>query len=330
MSSTLLRGRHYLTDMDFTDGELETVFEVAADLKKQFGLSIPHRLLQDKTLFMIFFDNSTRTRNSFEAGMTQLGGHAHDLTPDRLQISHGENAKDTASVLSRYGHGIAVRHTVFGEGHKYLREVAKHSRVPVFNLQCDVYHPFQILADMMTIRERFGTNLRGRKIAVSWTSAPNYVRPISVPQSLVLMAPRLGLDVTLAHPPEFKLLPEIEKQARENARRAGTKFEVVHDMDEAFRGAHVVYPKSWGPLAQTTNKEEGLALIKKYPGWCADARRMSLASPEAVYMHPLPADRGSEVTDEVIDGPQSVVYDQAENRLHVQKAVMALTMGGRP
>ncbi len=330
MSSTLLRGRHYLTDMDFTDSELEAVFDVAADLKKEFALGKTHRLLRDKTLFMIFFDHSTRTRNSFEAGMTQLGGHAHDLTPDRLQISHGENAKDTASVLSRYGHGIAVRHTVFGEGHKYLREVAKHSRVPVFNMQCDIYHPFQILADMMTIRERFGTNLRGRKIVVSWTSAPNYVRPISVPQSLVLMAPRLGLDVTLAHPPEFKLMPEIEAQARENAQRAGTKFEVVHDMDEAFRGAHVVYPKSWGPLAVTTNKEEGLALIRKYPGWCCDDRRMRLAAPEAVYMHPLPADRNIEVTDEVIDGPQSIVYDQAENRLHVQKAVMALTMGGRP
>jgi len=330
VSSTLLRGRHYLTDMDFTDSELESVFEVAADLKRQFGLSLPHRLLQDKTLFMIFFDNSTRTRNSFEAGMTQLGGHAHDLTPDRLQISHGENAKDTAAVLSRYGHAIAVRHTVFGEGNRYLREVAQNARVPVFNMQCDIYHPFQILADMMTIRERFGHNLRGVKIAVSWTSAPNYVRPISVPQSLVLMAPRLGLDVTLGHPPEFSLMPDIVARAKENARRAGTKFEIVHDMDEAFRGAQVVYPKSWGPLAVTTNKEEGLALIRKYPGWCADARRMSLAAPEAVYMHPLPADRGVEVTDEVIDGPQSIVYDQAENRLHVQKAVMALTMGGRP
>ncbi len=330
MSSTLLRGRHYLTDMDFTESELETVFEVAADLKKKFSLGIPHRLLQDKTLFMIFFDNSTRTRNSFEAGMTQLGGHAHDLTPDRLQISHGENAKDTASVLSRYGHGIAIRHTVLGEGNEYLREVARNSRVPVFNMQCDIYHPFQSLADMMTIRERFGPRPRGAKIAVSWTSAPNYVRPISVPQSLALIAPRLGLDVVLAHPPEFRLMPEIVKQAEENARRAGTKFEIVNDMDEAFRGAQVVYPKSWGPVTHTADREEGLALIRKYPGWCADARRMRLAAPEAVYMHPLPADRGIEVTDEVIDGPQSVVYDQAENRLHVQKAVMALTMGGRP
>ncbi|HEY3315140.1 MAG TPA: ornithine carbamoyltransferase [Bacillota bacterium] len=326
----MLRGRNYITDMDFDDQELKHVFETADDLKRRFALGEKTKWLEDKTLFMIFFDNSTRTRNSFEAGMTQLGGHAHDLTPDKLQISHGENAKDTACVLSRYGHGLAIRHTVLGEGNKYLNDVAKHSRVPVFNMQCDIYHPFQILADMMTIREYFGTNLRGRKIVVSWTSAPAYVRPISVPQSLILMAPRLGLDVTLAHPPEFELMPDIVKQAKENARKAGSKFEIVHDMDEAFKGAHVVYPKSWGPLVTTKSKEEGLALIKKYPGWCCDARRMKLAAPEAIYMHPLPADRNVEVTDEVIDGPQSVVYDQAENRLHVQKAVMALTMGGRP
>jgi len=327
---SLLRGRHYLTDMDFSREELEMVFDLARELKRKFALNIPHRLLPDKTLFMIFFDNSTRTRNSFEAGMTQLGGHAHDLTPDKLQIAHGENAKDTACVLSRYGHAIAIRHTAFGEGHRYIREVAQYSRVPVFNMQCDIYHPFQILADIFTIRERFGTNLRGLKLAVSWTSAPNYVRPMSVPQSLILMAPRFGIDVVLAHPPEFALLPDIVEQARRNADQAGSRFEIVHDMDEAFRGAQVVYPKSWGPLAYTTDKREGLALINRYPDWCCDSRRMSLADRDAIYMHPLPADRGREVTDEVIDGPQSVVYDQAENRLHVQKAVMALTMGGRP
>ncbi|NPV69386.1 MAG: ornithine carbamoyltransferase [Firmicutes bacterium] len=327
---SLLRGHPYLTDMDFSHEELEMTFDLAQELKRQFAVGVPHRLLQDKTLFMIFFDNSTRTRNSFEAGMTQLGGHAHDLTPDRLQIAHGENAKDTASVLSRYGHAIAVRHTVFGEGNKYIREVARYSRVPVFNMQCDMYHPFQILADMFTIRERFGSNLRGLKLVVSWTSAPNYVRPISIPQSLVLMAPRLGMDVVLAHPPEFALMPDIIQQAKQNAADSGTKLEIVQDMDEAMRGADVVYPKSWGPLVYTTDRQEGLSLIDRYSGWCCDSRRMGLARRGAIYMHPLPADRGREVTDEVIDGPQSVVYDQAENRLHVQKAVMALTMGGRP
>ncbi|MEW6623522.1 MAG: ornithine carbamoyltransferase [Bacillota bacterium] len=328
--TTMLRGKHFITTQEWTVPELERIFEVAADLKRKFAMGEPHRLLQDKTLFMIFFDNSTRTRNSFEAGMTQLGGHAHDLTPDKLQISHGENAKDTANVLSRFGHAIAVRHCSYKEGNKYLREVAEHSKVPVINMQCDIYHPCQILADYLTIRERFGQNTRGLKIGVSWTSAPNYVRPLSVPQSLILMMPRFGLDVTLAHPPEFELMPEIVEQAKKNAEEAGVKFEITHEMEGAFEDADIVIPKSWGPLVYTQDKKEGIDLIAKYPSWCCDSKMMSLTKKHGIYMHPLPADRGREVTDEVIDGPQSVVYDEAENRLHVQKALMALIMGGRP
>jgi len=327
---SMLRGKDFITTQEWTIEELNFLFDVATDLKKDFALGIPHRLLADKTLFMILFDNSTRTRNSFEAGMTQLGGHAHDLTPDKLQISHGENAKDTANVLSRFGHAIAVRHCAYGEGSKYIRDIAHHAKVPVINMQCDIYHPCQIIADLMTIRERFGKNTRGLKLGVSWTSAPNYVRPLSVPQSLILMMPRFGIDVTLAYPPEFKLMPEIEAQAKANAAAAGAKFEIVHDMESAFVDADVVIPKSWGPLLHTQNKQEGLDLIAKYPSWCCDSKMMSLTKPHGIYMHPLPADRGREVTDEVIDGPQSVVYDEAENRLHVQKALMALIMGGRP
>ena len=162
---------------------------------------------------------------------------------------------------------------------------------------------------------------------MAWTSAPNYVRPLSVPQSLILMMPRFGIDVTLACPPEFRLMPEIEEQARANAEAAGARFEISNRFEDAFDGADVVVPKSWGPLMTTQDVAEGLALIEKYPDWRCDAERMALGSDRLIYMHPLPADRGREVTDEVIDGPQSVVYDEAENRLHVQKALMALTMG---
>lgn len=327
---TFLRGRDFITCQEWSVEELELALQLAAEFKRDWAVGRPHPLLPYKTFFMIFFDNSTRTRNSFEAAMTQLGGHAHDLTPDRLQISHGENAKDTAKVLSRYGHGIGIRHTVYGEGNAYLREVALHAEIPVINMQCDIYHPCQALADLMTIRERFGTNTRGLKMAVSWTSAPNYVRPISVPQSLILLMPRFGIDVVLAHPPEFALMPEIVAQARKNAEQAGTRFEITDRMEDAFEDADVVYPKSWGPLTYTRDKAEGIELIKKYPDWRCDSRMMSLARSRAIYMHPLPADRRFEVTDEVIDGSQSVVYDQAENRLHVQKAILALTMGGRP
>jgi len=319
------KGRDFITTQDWSTAEIEDLVEVARQLKLGRKMGAGNRALDGKTLYMIFFDSSTRTRNSFETGMTQLGGHAIFLSPDKMQISHGENARDTAKVLSRYGEGIAIRHCAWGEGNAYVREVAEHADVPVLNMQCDVYHPCQILADYMTIRERFGYKRR-LKLGVAWTSAPNYVRPISVPQSLILMMPRFGIDVTLAYPPEFRLQPEIEEQAARNAEEAGARFEISHVFADAFDGADVVIPKSWGPLVTTRDKAEGLRLIEKYPTWCCDAERMKLGAEDMAYMHPLPADRGREVTDEVIDGPQSVVYDEAENRLHVQKALMALTM----
>jgi ornithine carbamoyltransferase len=335
---TMLRGKDWIETVDWSTEELETVLDVAGDLKKRFALGEPHRLLQDKTLFMMFFEQSTRTRNSTEAGMTQLGGHAHDLTPDKMQISHGETPKDTGMVLSRYGHGIAIRNCFYGIGNKYIREVAKYSSVPVINLQCDVDHPCQSIADLMTIREKFGTNLRGMKFVISWTYAPAYARPLSVPQGLITLMPRFGMDVTLAHPPEFNLMPHTIDAAKKYAKENGTKFEITHDMDEAFKDAIVLYPKSWGchqyledqKVPEADRKKIGMELINKYKSWVCTEKRMALGSKKAVYMHPLPADRGAEVEDAVIDGPQSIVFDQAENRLHTVKAIQALTMGGRP
>jgi N-acetylornithine carbamoyltransferase len=321
-----LKGKDFITTQDWTVEELNEVFGLAAELKAKRAAGEPTRLLDAKTLYMIFFDASTRTRNSFETGMTQLGGHGIYLSPDKMQISHGENAKDTANVLSRYGEGIAIRHCAFREGNDYIREVAEHASIPVISMQCDVYHPCQILADMLTIRERFGNDTKGLKLGVAWTSAPNYVRPLSVPQSLILMMPRFGIDVTLACPLEFRLMPEIEAQAQANAEEGGVRFEITDSFEDAFTDANIVVPKSWGPLMTTQDTEEGLALIEKYPTWRCGADHMALGADDLIYMHPLPADRGREVTDEVIDGPQSVVYDEAENRLHVQKALMALTM----
>lgn len=322
---TKLKGKDFITTQDWTVEELRTIIALAEELKLAKAVGRPTRLLDAKTLYMIFFDSSTRTRNSFETGITQLGGHGIFLSPDKMQISHGENARDTANVLSRYGDGIAIRHCAFREGNDYLREVAEHAGIPVISMQCDVYHPCQILADYLTIKEKLGAG-PGLKLGVAWTSAPNYVRPLSVPQSLILMMPRFGIDVTLAYPPEFKLMPEIEEQARANAELSGAHFEISNRFEDAFEDADVVIPKSWGPLMTTTDTEEGLSLIERYPSWRCDTEHMELAKPHSLYMHPLPADRGREVTDEVIDGPHSVVYDEAENRLHVQKALMALTM----
>jgi N-acetylornithine carbamoyltransferase len=323
---TYLHGRDLIGDLDFSKEEVETVLEVAFDLKRKRALRELTPYLRDKVLAMLFFYSSTRTRGSFEAGMARLGGHAAFIESTTTQIAHGDTAKEIGEIYGRYFDGISIRHVDWGIGNAYLNEVAKASRVPVLNMQCEVYHPFQILADLMTIMENKGRDLRRKKIVVSWAYASSYQKPLSVPQSLILQMPRFGMDVVLAHPPEFKLMPEIMDQAREQARKFGTGFEVMDDMDAAFKGADVIYAKSWGAMLTTNDKEEGKRIIDKYESWITDERRMKLAKEDAIYMHPLPADRNIEVTDGVLEGPNSVVYDEAENRIHAQAAVMALTM----
>jgi N-acetylornithine carbamoyltransferase len=323
---TDLRGRDLIGDLDFSKEEVETVLDVAFDLKRKRALGEAHPYLRDKVLAMLFFFSSTRTRGSFEAGMAQLGGHAAFIESRTTQISHGDTEKEMGEIFGRYFDGIAIRHVDWGIGNRYLNLVAEASREPVLNMQCEIYHPFQCLADIMTIIEKKGRDLRRKKMVVSWAYAASYLKPISVPQSLILQMPRFGLDVVLAHPPEFKLLPEIMDQANEQARKYGAGFEVSDDMEEAFKDADVVYAKSWGPLLTTQDPEEGKRIQDQYKHWITDERKMALAKEDAIYMHPLPADRNIEVTDEVIDGPNSVVFDEAENRLHAQKAVMALTM----
>lgn len=322
---TNLRGRDMITSQEWTKDEIDTVLDLAFDLKRARAVGHEHAYLRDKVLGMLFFFSSTRTRASFEAGIAQLGGHGAFIDSDTTQISHGDTAKEIGEIFGRYFDGIAIRQCDWGFGNKYIREVAAASRVPVLNMQCDIYHPFQILADLMTIMEKKG-DPRGKTIAVSWAYASSYQKPLSVPQDLILLMSRFGMNVRLVHPPEFKLMPDIVQQARDNARRAGGSFEIMDDMDAGFSDADIVYPKSWGCWLTTEDKEASAGIGKKYASWIADERRMALARPDAIYMHCLPADRNIEVTDGVIDGAQSVVYDEAENRLHVQKAVMALTM----
>lgn len=323
---TGLRGRDLIGDLDFSKEEVETVLDVAFDLKRKRALGESHAYLRDKVLAMLFFFSSTRTRGSFEAGMAQLGGHAAFIESRTTQISHGDTEKEMGEIFGRYFDGIAIRHVDWGVGNQYLNLVAEASRVPVLNMQCEIYHPFQILADLMTIIEKKGRDLRRKKMVVSWAYASSYLKPMSVPQSLILQMPRFGMDVVLAHPPEFGLNPEIMDQAREQAQHYGAGFEVLEDMEEAFINADIIYAKSWGPLMTTHDPEEGKRIQDRYAGWITDERKMSLAKNDAIYMHPLPADRDIEVTSMVMDGPNSVVFDEAENRLHAQKAVMALTM----
>lgn len=322
---THLRGKDMVTDQEWTRSELDTVFEVAKELKRARAMGVPHASLRDKTLAMLFFYSSTRTRASFEAGMAQLGGHAAFIESTTTQIAHGDTAKEIGEILGRYFDAIAIRHVDWKVGHQYIREVAAASRVPVFNMQDEVYHPFQILADLMTIMEKVG-DPRGKTINVSYAYASSYQKPLSVPQSLILLAARYGMNVRLTAPPEFQLMGDIVEQAKENARRSGGSFEQLDDFDAGFKDADVVYPKSWGSWLTTEDPEESARIGAKYTDWITDDRRMALAKDHCGYMHCLPADRNIEVTDAVIDGPNSWVYDEAENRLHVQKAVMALTM----
>lgn len=335
--SNKYKGKHFLSCDDWTKEELDDVFDASFDLKEKFKNEEPTRILRDKTLFMIFFEQSTRTRNSMEAGMTQLGGHAHDLTADKMQLSHGESAKDTAIILSRMGHGIASRNCFYGIGNDYLSEMAANSPKPVMSLQDDIYHPFQGLADLMTIFEYFGKDTNGLKVTVSWAYADTHSKPLSVPQTQALLFPRYGIDLTIANPPEFPLSEKIIERANKNANDGGGSVKIANDMDEAFEGAQVVIPKNWGGFGAYTvdeyltnedeRKKEMKTNLEKYHDWICDRRRINLADKNVKLMHALPADRNHEVTDEVIDDENiSVVFDEAENRLHTAKAIMALTM----
>lgn len=340
-----LKGKDYIETQDLSAAELDLLLETSDELKARYHRGEPTIALANQTAFLLFFDKSTRTRNAFEAGMTQLGGHAHFLDADVTQISHGETPADTGKILAAMGHGICIRHDlVLNEGNKYMRAMAEAANVPIINMQCDVDHPTQTLADLMTIREHFGKqNLKGLKIAVTWAFAPSYAKPLSVPQGLITLMTRFGMNVSLAHPKGYNLIDRTVESAKSNAKASGGSFQIVDDMDAAFEDADIVYPKSWGVYdlmlerqnARTKaeideNQKACLAMNHQHKDWICDERRMKLAKKSAVYMHCLPADRGSEVTDAVIDGPQSIVFQEAENRLHTVKAIMSCTMRERP
>lgn len=325
---TVFRGRHFINLEDFTKEEIETMLDVSMEMKRKFAMGIDTPYLPNKTIFLMFFEQSTRTRNSMEAGIAQLGGHANYLDTSTMQISHGESAKDTAVILSRFGHGIACRNCFWEEGNKYLMEMAKHSSTPIMNLQCDLYHPMQGLADLMTIQEKF-KDTRNLKVSIIWAYATTHKKPISVPVSQVLLFPRFGMDVTLAYPEGYDLPDWVIAQARENAAKYGGSLKITKDMEAAYRDADVVIPKNWGNWVTNPSKEVIGSLNEANKTWKCTEEMMRLTNKGSIYMHALPADRKNEVEDSVIDGPHSVVYDEAENRLHTAKAVMTLVMGGK-
>ena len=325
---TVFRGRHFINLEDFTNEELETIIDVSMDLKRKFAMGVDTPYLLRKTIFLMFFEQSTRTRNSMEAGIAQLGGHANFLDTSTMQVSHGESAKDTAIILSRFGHGIACRNCFWETGNKYLNEMAKYSSTPIMNLQCDLYHPMQGIADLMTIIEKF-KYIKRLKVSVIWAYATTHKKPISVPVTQVMLFPRFGMDVTLAYPEGYKLPDWVINNAKENALKNGGSITITHDMEQAYRGADVVIPKNWGNWVTNPGKQVIDELLEANKAWKCTEKMMELTNKDCIYMHALPADRNNEVDDSVIDGPHSVVYDEAENRLHTAKAVMTLVMGGK-
>ena len=266
--------------------------------------------LAGKSLAMIFLKSSTRTRVSFEVGTWQLGGHALFLSSRDVQIGRGEPIPDTARVLSRYVDGIMIR--TFG--HADVEELARYSRVPVINGLTDLLHPCQVLADVLTVRQRLGT-YEGKKVA--WIGDGN-----NMANSWINAAYRLGFELALACPEGYE--PDTTILAR--AQRDGN-VTLTRDPNEAVAGAHVVNTDVWASMGQ---EEEQKVREKAFAGYTVDAALMRRAAVDAMFLHCLPAHRGEEVSAEVIDGPQSCVWDEAENRLHIQKAIMAALLGGEP
>ena len=299
--------RHFLAIPDFSRAELRALFDLAESMRSGGYTKKP---LAGKSLAMIFLKSSTRTRVSFEVGASQLGGHALFLSSRDVQIGRGEPIPDTSRVLSRYVDGIMIR--TFA--HADVEQLAQYSRVPVINGLTDLLHPCQVLADLLTVRQRLGT-YEGRKVA--WIGDGN-----NMANSWINAAYRLGFELSLACPEGYEPNAELLARAQREA-----PVTLVRDPDEAVAGAHVVNTDVWASMGQEEEQDER---EKAFAGYTVDAALMRRASPDAIFLHCLPAHRGEEVTSEVIDGPQSCVWDEAENRLHIQKAIMAALIGGEP
>lgn len=296
--------RDFLALTDFSRDELVSLLERARRLKS----GEDRARLEGRSLAMIFRKSSTRTRVSFEAGMTQLGGHAIFLSERDSQIGRGETVQDTAEVLSRYVGGIVIR--TFD--HDEVVELAEHASVPVVNALTDLLHPCQVLADLQTMVEEFGPDLERR--AVAWIGDGN-----NMANSWLNAALRLGFDLRLACPEGYDPDPEILRQASETG-----KVRLVRSPAEAVAGADVVTTDVWASMGQ---EDEAVERLKAFDGFIVDDRLMSEAAPDAIFLHCLPAHRGEEVAASVIDGPRSRVFEEAENRLHVQKALLLELMG---
>ncbi len=307
----ILRGRDFISIHDFTKEEIEYILKAGAEIKQMQKQGVAHHYLAGKTLGMIFQKSSTRTRVAFEVGMYQLGGHALFLSPRDIQLGRGETIKDTAQVLARMLDGIMIR--TFD--HEEVLELARWADIPVINGLTDLLHPTQVIGDLMTIKEYKG-QLRGLKLA--FVGDGN-----NVAHSLLFGGAKVGMDVVIASPGGYEPDAGILAAARQDAAQTGAALAVVKDPEEAVAGADVIYTDVWASMGQ---EEEAEKKEKQFLAYQVNRQLLSRAKKDAIVLHCLPAKRGKEITDEVMDGPQSAVFAEAENRLHAHKAIMALTM----
>ncbi len=347
-----LSGQSMMLTQEWPIERLDALAELARTLEAfdRAGLATP--LCPHELAYALFFDKSTRTKSAWAGAAARLGMHPVIIEGSSTQVSHGETAVETGAMLGMNSHAMGVRHDmILGEGNRFIRDVKQGiddylaatgdaRTVPVVNLQCDIDHPTQTMADLLWLGERFPDGLAGRKVAVSWAYSPSYAKPLSVPQGLITLLTRYGAEVTLAHPDGYRLMDDCVSAAEANAAGGGS-FRIVDDMDEAFRGADVVYPKSWGGYdlmlervdanaagdadALADTERRALEQNARFTDWICDERRMALTA-DARYLHPLPADIGAEVTPGVMAAHAVDVARQANWKVYV---VMALLAGAK-
>jgi knotted carbamoyltransferase YgeW len=345
-----------------TDDELEAVWTVADALRYMRENNISTKVFESGLGISLFRDNSTRTRFSFASACNLLGLEVQDLDEGKSQVAHGETVRETANMISFMADVIGIRDDMYiGKGNAYMHEVADsveqgnkdgilEQRPTLVNLQCDIDHPTQCMADMLHIIHEFGglENLKGKKLAMTWAYSPSYGKPLSVPQGVIGLMTRMGMDVVLAHPEGYEVMPEVEKVARENAEKSGGSFTVSHDMGEAFKDADIVYPKSWAPFAAMEKRtdlygkgdsegidqleQELLAQNAEHKDWCCTEELMSTTKDgKALYLHCLPADindvscKDGEVEASVFDRYRDPLYKEASYKPYVIAAMILLS-----
>jgi knotted carbamoyltransferase YgeW len=347
-----LWGKSMLLTQDYEADQIEALASVATAFAALDRAGKKAPLCANELAYAMFFDNSTRTKSAWAGAASRLGMQPVIVDGSSTQVEHGETASETGAMLGMNAHALGVRHDlILGEGNVFMREVKRgidnyleatndRRRVPVVNLQCDVDHPTQTMADLLWIRERFPQGIAGRKIAVSWAYSPSYAKPLSVPQGLVMLLTRFGANVTLAHPDGYTLMDETLAHANANAKASGGSFRVTSSMDDAFEGADVVYPKSWGPYdlmlervqanrakdkaAMSDIETRALERNAKFKAWICDESRMAkTAGGDALYMHCLPADIGAEVSPGVMQKHVVNVAREANWKVYVIMALLA-------